>query len=166
MGARHFGQTALFALFAVTCSASCGLFGSDDQPQPGSVPQPVPETGPDPQPVGPKHETGNCRNEHVEGMCHFVVASRAPGQSADDPSGTTQYRLMHQVEVKGEDRKIELVTANLLVPDDKVEELREYYRKNSPTPCKAYIVRPPCNPLATSVSLGVGPPEYAKPVRF
>jgi hypothetical protein len=73
---------------------------------------------------------------------------------------------MHQIQPKGEDRKIKLVSAHLLVPDDKVEGLREYYREHSPIDCSAYIVRPPCNPQATSVGLSIEPPSYAQPVRF
>lgn len=160
MRLRLFVKAFAMCVCAVSCCAACGLFGGGEQTDP------APEQQPGPVPVGPKHETGNCRNEHLEGSCTFLVASRAPGQSEDDPSGKTLYRVHHQLAVKGEDRTIELISADLLVPNDKVEELREHYRKNSPTPCKAYIVRPPCNPDATSVSLGVGPPEFATPGRF
>jgi hypothetical protein len=47
-----------------------------------------------------------------------------------------------------------------------VDELSEYLRSHDELPCKAYIVRPPCNPDATSVTMDLKPPDFAKPERF
>jgi hypothetical protein len=152
---KKLGPTGCSFLVAFAAlGTSCGLGSSADAP-PAAEPAPR-----------PKHKTGSCRNEHLEGMCTFIVASRAPGQRSDAQPGTTLYRLEHKIAVEGEDRNIEVISDYLRIPDERVEELREYYRSNSPTPCKAYIVRPPCNPQATSVTLGVDPPEFAKPENY
>lgn len=114
----------------------------------------------------PLQETGNCHNENLAGMCHFMVAIEVPVRRADAPAGTKLYRIEHEVAVKGDGRKIMLTSAYLRIPDGSLEQLVAHYELHSPTPCEAYIVRPPCNPDATSVSLGVGPPDFAKPERY
>jgi len=169
---NHPVSLTVFVMLAVVGGASCGLLGGDEQPQPDPriqpvpVPDPQPQPGPAPQPIGPKPKVGGCRNEHLEGTCKFFLVTRAPGQSDRDPPGHTVYRVIHEIQPEGEERKIELNSAHLLVPDDKVEALRKYYKKHSPRPCTAYIVRPPCNPQGTSVGLNLDPPPFAKVVRF
>lgn len=135
--------------------------GSTDGASPAAEqpPQPAPKPS-------PKLETGNCRNEHLEGTCNFIVVGRVGSQPSNAPPGTTLYRVEHQIEVQGDGRKIDVTSAYLRIPDGSRDQLSDYYRKHSPTPCKAYIVRPPCNPLGTSVNLGVDPPPFAKEERF
>lgn len=124
-------------------------------------------SGADPAGDGkPLAVTGDCHNENLSGICRFVIAAEVPDQRADAPAGTKLYRVEHEIEVQGDGRKIVLTSAYLRIPDGSLDQLVAHYEKNSPTPCKAYIVRPPCNPDATSLSLGVGPPEFAKPERY
>jgi hypothetical protein len=121
---------------------------------------PVPQV----QDVGPKHETGNCRNEHLEGTCHFDGIGAMGGENPSGPTDTITVRVMHQVECN--DRKERVTSMFLSMPLERKAELIEHYRQRSPTPCKAYIVRPPCNPNATWVDLGFDPPAWAKKERF
>jgi hypothetical protein len=151
---------ALALAIAVIWSVSCRS-GSTEEAAPAADQQPMPA----PKPT-PKHETGNCRNEHLEGTCTFIVTSRVPSQPGDAQSETTLYRVEHQIEVKEDGRKIDLTSAYVSIPDRDRDRLDEHYRKNSPTPCKAYLVRPPCNPNATWVDLGFDPPPFAKKERF
>ncbi|MBW2263398.1 MAG: hypothetical protein JRG91_15645 [Deltaproteobacteria bacterium] len=109
-------------------------------------------------------ETGGCNNEHLEGTCTFILMSAEKSELASDPEGTTVFRAVHIIE--SEDQKIEIDRTTLRIPDDREQDLREHFEKNSPCPCKAYIVRPPCNPQATSVTLDVAHPDYATEVRF
>ena len=142
----------LFLIGSLTLCGACGRSATgsdaDSKPLPEERPLPV---------------TGNCQNENVEGTCRFMVAYRVGSQPSKGPPGTTLYRIEHEIEVRGEQRKINVTSAYLRIPDGFRDQLNDYYRRNSPTPCSAYIVRPPCNPQGTSVSLGVEPPEFAVP---
>jgi hypothetical protein len=147
----------LACIFVLSLAAgACNPFGTK-QPEPD--PQVLP-TGPGPR------ETGNCNNEHVEGSCTFTGLGALGGQNASGPAGTTVFRIRHQIEIKDDCRKEELTSMFLSVPTELRDDLAEYYRQRSPTPCKAYIVRPPCAPQATWVNLGFDPPEFAKVERF
>jgi len=149
-------KTLIFAVL-VPLAGQLGCGKSD----PGEASGAGPANDGKPLPV-----TGDCHNENVEGVCRFIVAAEVPNQRADAPAGTKLYSIEHEIEVKGDGRKITLTTAYLRIPEGSFEQLMAHYEQHSPTPCKAYIVRPPCNPDATSVSLGVGPPEFAKPERY
>ena len=145
----------LFLIGSLTWCVACGRSETESD----THSKPPPEQRPLP-------ETGNCQNESVEGTCRFLVAGRVGSQPSKAPTGTTLYRIEHEIEVRGEQRKINVTSAYLRIPDGFRDQLGDYYRQNSPTPCKAYIVRPPCNPQGTSVSLGVEPPEFAVPERY
>ena len=138
-------------MLCVACGRSATGSDADSKLPPKQRPLPV---------------TGNCQNENVEGTCRFLIAGRVGSQPSKAPPGTTLYHIEHEIEVRGEQRKINVTSAYLRIPDEYADRLNDYYRKNSPTPCKAYIVRPPCNPQGTSVSLGVEPPEFAVPERY
>ncbi len=151
----------LFLIGSLTWCVACGRSATESdahsKPQPGERPllkkRPLPVTG-------------NCQNENVEGTCRFLIAGRVGSQPSKGPPGTMLYHIEHEIEVRGEQRKINVTSAYLRIPDGFSDQLNEYYRQNSPTPCSAYIVRPPCNPQGTSVSLGVEPPKFAVPERY
>jgi hypothetical protein len=144
--------TSVLAIALAVCLASC------------RETEQAPAADPIPQDVGPKQETGNCNNEHLEGTCHFDGIGALGGANPSGPTDTITVRVMHQVEASG--RKERITSLYLSLPMERKAELIEYYRKRSPTPCKAYIVRPPCNPNATSANLGFDPPSWAKEERF
>lgn len=109
-------------------------------------------------------ETGGCENENVEGVCRYHSVQRLNPEHAPGPPGTVLCRISHEI-VEG-DRSIVVTSGYLRVPEDKVGELSEYYRSHDELPCKAYIVRPPCNPNGTSVTMDLAPPDFAKPERY
>jgi hypothetical protein len=135
---------AIAAVWIVSCRS-----GSTDEAAPVAEPK-------------PKHETGNCQNENVEGTCRFDGIGRLNPKYYSKPDGTSVFRVNHAIEVKGGERTIRVTSLHLRATDDSQRQLVEYYQQHSPSPCSAYIVRPPCNPDATSVKLGFDPPPFAK----
>jgi len=110
-------------------------------------------------------ETGNCDNEDVEGMCEFAMAIRVNPMRARGPAGTALYRIEHDVVLDDGSRRT-VTTGYLRIDEADSDRLREYYRSKDPVPCKAHIVRPPCNPSATGSDLDLEPPDFATPERF
>ncbi len=108
--------------------------------------------------------TGGCENENLEGECTFVLMYAERPEIAPGPEGTTVFRIVHSI--KSGDREIEIDRTLLRIPDDREQDLREHFEKNSPIHCKAYIVRPPCNPQGTSLTLDVADPDYATDVHY
>jgi hypothetical protein len=140
--------SVLALAFAATWIVSCRS-GSADEAAPAADPT-------------PKQETGNCQNENVEGTCRFDGIGRMNPKYYSKPDGTSIFRVNHAIEVKGGERTIRVTSLYLRAPDGSERQLVEYYQQHSPTPCSAYIVRPPCNPDGTSVKLGFDPPPFAK----
>lgn len=127
---------------------------SELPPDQEKSPQPAPD--PLPQP------TGGCHNEHLEGTCCFLSLT-AESPSDSDPEGTRVYRVMYSVE-EG-DRKVELDRLCLRISTDREQDLRKLLEDKSPVPCTAYIVRPPCNPQATSVTPKIEFPDWVTDAR-
>jgi hypothetical protein len=133
--------------------ASCRLPGRDAD-----------KGGPSGTDAPPPKETGHCENEHVEGVCRLDSVQPLGKEQASGPEGTVLCRINHEI-VDGE-RSFVVTSGYLRVPEEKVDDLSGFFRSHDNLPCKAYIVRPPCNPDGTSVTMDLAPPDYAKPERF
>jgi hypothetical protein len=138
-------------------------------PEKEETPQPQPQPTPDPEPqptggreTGGKMKVGGCKNEHLEGTCCFM-SMHAEKSSDRDPEGTTVYYVMYSVET--DEKKVDLDRLCLRIPDERVNDLQKLLENNSPVPCTAYIVRPPCNPQATSVTPKIEYPDWVTEVR-
>jgi len=143
----------LGALVPSAALASCRFPGHDaDKGEPSLADASAPK------------ETGHCENEYLEGVCRLDSVQSLGKEVAPGPEGTVLCRVNHVI-VAG-DRSIEVTSGYLRVPDDKVDELSEYYKSHDNVPCKAYIVRPPCNPDGTAVGMDLAPPDYARPERY
>jgi hypothetical protein len=140
-------------LVSALALASCRLPGGDAD-----------KAGPPGTDAHPPRETGNCQNENVEGVCRLDSVQPLSKEYTPGPEGTVLCRINHEI-VDGE-RSFVVTSGYLRVPEDKVDELSEFFRSHDNLPCKAYIVRPPCNPDGTGVSMDLAPPDYAKPERF
>ena len=140
-------------LLSALLLAGCGGEGSNETGAPAIE-----------QPAIPKPETGGCQNENLIGECHYMIKI-ALDPTPGDPPGTVVYQIEHEIHVRGEDRQIPLTSLYLRIPADKAEELEAFFRSADPVDCTAYIVRPPCNPDATSLTLALDPPPFAEPVR-
>ena len=123
----------------------------------------IDETKPGPNlETGPKPKVGGCSNEHLEGTCTFLLLfAQKPVDT--DPEGTTVYKVAYSVE-EGE-TKVQLDRLCLRIPSDREADLRKHLKSNSPVKCSAYIVRPPCNPQATSVTPQIDFPDWVTNVR-
>jgi len=114
--------------------------------------------------TGEVHKPGGCRNENVKGPCKFTAAMRQNEDPATAVAGTAVYRIDFLIPT--DDREIVVTLGYFRVPESKGNELIEYYEKNSPAKCEAYIVWPPCNPQGTTVRIDVKPPSFATHVKF
>ncbi len=156
----------LVALACLLAGCACKV-PSELPPEKEDTPVPLPKPDPGPQPtgdheIGPKKKTGGCSNQHLEGSCSFLsLHAEKPADS--DPGGTTVYSVMYSVE-EGE-TKVELDRLCLRIPSDREDDLRTFLESKSPVACTAYIVRPPCNPQATSVTPKIEFPDWVKDVR-
>jgi hypothetical protein len=130
----------------------------------GGERQPADDAPPAAQPAVPKAKTGGCHNEHLSGECRYL-GKHALEPTAADPPKMVVYQIEHEIDVRGEDRKIPLTSMHLRIPADRADELEEFFQHGHPVDCTAYIVHPPCNPQATSLTLSLDPPPFAEPVR-
>lgn len=156
---------APLVLVALLAGFSCKTPVPEPGPEPAPPPDEVPiEEGEPPRTIGtggPKTETGGCKNEHINGTCSFILMSAE--KDSGPPEGTTVYKVMYSVE-EGE-KKVELDRLCLRIATDREEDLREFLEKSSPVDCTAYIVRPPCNPQATSVTPKLEMPDWVTRAR-
>ena len=147
----------LFPLCAVGLVAvlgSCRLLGRDAGKTESSEPD-----------APPPQETGNCHNENVEGTCQLHIVLPLSPEHAPGPEGTVLCRVDHEI-VTNDNRTFVVTSGYLRVPEDRVDELSQYYASHGDLACKAYIVRPPCNPDGTSVTMDLKPPDFARPEKF
>jgi len=155
----HFRFSAPRQLFPVCALVLAAALGSCKLP--GRDADRVESSEPDaPAP----RETGGCENENVEGTCRIHSVQPLNPEYTPGPEGTALCRINYEI-IVGE-RKIVVTSGYLRVPEDKVDELYKYYRSHDDLPCKAHIVRPPCNPDGTTVTMDLNPPEFAKPEGF
>ena len=68
------------------------------------------------------------------------------------------------VRFSGDDRRIE-ESDDIYTVSEISEALRQHLESHSPIACTAYIVRPPCNPQATSVTPKIELPDWVNEVR-
>jgi hypothetical protein len=116
------------------------------------------ETVEPPGPPRPLPEVGNCQNEHLDGTCKLMGIYEEESRL---PEGSLLYRLWYDLETgEGEHRQLQNVY-HVVVPEERKDDLVAYYEQNTPVACKAYIVRPPCNPDGTYLVLELEMPEYA-----
>ncbi len=114
--------------------------------------------------TGEAYKPGRCKNEDVKGPCKFIGSMRQNEGPETFVAGTAVHRIDFQI-LTG-DREIVVTLGYFRVSESKANALIEYYEKNSPAKCEAYIVWPPCNPQGTTVSIDIEPPPFATPVRF
>lgn len=105
---------------------------------------------------------GRCENINLDGAtCElgaFVVTTLDP-----ERGDAKVVRVNHAAKVG--DRAIHFDSFHLVVPEARIKELERFFKENSPVGCDGVIVRPPCNPDATAVTLKLSLPDYAKPHR-
>jgi hypothetical protein len=136
------------SLVLVIALAAC-----KDKPAPAPTEPPAPAPPP-PQPVGA------CNNlEGVKATCSIAPAVRAT-EPAPQPE-TVLFDVAISVDT-GATGTFPLVM-HLSVPADNAAELERTYHGLGPTPCTATIIRPPCNPSASFVTIPSLPvPAYAR----
>ena len=109
---------------------------------------------PEPEPPG------KCRNENVTGKCRLHTVQKQNKEYTPGPTGTVKVRVDHEILM--EDRSIIVTSGYWRVKDEDVIKLVEYYEDAGDVPCEAYVVWPPCNPMATTVGMELDPPPFAK----
>jgi hypothetical protein len=138
---------ALVVACAVVSSA-CGLAPCANAPTPTPTPPPTPT------PVGPP--PGGCVNLDFDGTCTF----QPPMQTAEaGVPGNVVYELRATC-VSGANSLIDTV-AHLAIPAERAQELETHYMSHAAVPCHCYIVRPPCDPSASAITLDVDAPAFA-----
>jgi hypothetical protein len=140
---------ALSLLVLVGALASCN--------SPSSPPPPLPPPAP-PTPAPAPAPVGACNNVDArDATCSGFTVMRTPQPT--EP-GTAIYDVTVTVAAQGQSFPI---TMHLLVPVESGPDLERYYGGHAPVPCSAVLVRPPCNPAASGVSIPSMPtPPYAR----
>ncbi len=133
--------------------SSCRFFSSEGEGADEESPQPAPG----PRPGGDPQPGSGCRNFFVKGNCEFVRIW--PLKMREPQEGVKLYRVIHKV-AQG-DEVHTLHPYNLRIREDREEDLRQYFTKNSPVPCEAQIITPPCNPASSRYTIELEPPPYA-----
>lgn len=133
---------------------SCRFFSASEEPatDEGST-----RPAPGPRPVGTGEPGSGCRNIFVKGDCEFVRVW--PQASRNPVEGMKSYRVDHKI-ARG-DEVFTLFAYRLRIREDREEDLRQYYTTNSPVPCEAHIITPPCNTAGTRLTLELEPPPWA-----
>jgi len=108
----------------------------------------------------PGGQPGACRNVGVPAKSACRLSSLHPQRCANCPDDVRIYRSGHFVTVDGVKHGFE--SGGYRIPAAREVEFREFMEKHSPVSCSGMIVRPPCNPSATSVKLEITFPEWVK----
>jgi len=130
------------------------LAACEDKPAPAQAPAAPRPAPPAPQPVGA------CNN--LEGVA--ATCTVAPAMRATDPAPQPE-SVLFDVAITadtGATGAFPLVL-HLSVPAANTGELERYYHGVGGVPCTATIIRPPCNPSASFVTIPSLPvPAYAR----
>lgn len=105
---------------------------------------------------------GACNNiEGAQATCSGFALARENDPTVQPGSGTFVYRLSVGVEIGG--TSVGVVDLHLRVPEASAADLERTYGGHAPTPCIANIIRPPCNPMMSNVTIPALPiPSYAQ----
>jgi hypothetical protein len=100
---------------------------------------------------------GGCKNLDIQARCLFNIPRQI---ERNELSKDLRYEL--QALCPSDDGGAIATVARLTVSAARAADLEKHYRVHAQVPCRCLIVRPPCNPDMTSITLDVDPPPFAR----